>query len=216
MFGYRSNTTRLFGQNKLGPNTSVYGDSSIVDSLIYDSAEIYNSGVHSSSVAGNAKVIESSISDSHISGLSMIAKSKTLSCKMFDSSRAYNTTMVEVTMEGRSIISGGAVTGANLKDEAHVCGGYVYRWEEEVVLDGKMFIHKGIWNRAPLILYATLSDYTVQECVNGKIHINCTCNTIEKWLGGAGVRYGRMMGLNDTQVQEIEYLTKEMGKLIGK
>lgn len=75
------------------------------------------------------------------------------------------------------------------------------------------YVCEGRWTRRPLN-YVASSGFVVSESVGRKVVINCTNNTVEKWLNrGAGRRYGRLVGLTNEQTDEIQYLVEQIKRV---
>lgn len=212
MFGYRDSRVKVTN-SKIGGDTTIIGPSYITDSSISDDADVITSSIYDSYIAGYATIVSSALNHSHVSGHGKIIHGKMYKSCLCEGAKVNGGELNNATVYGRSMVIDATINGAVVRDEAIVSGVNTVV-EGDIVIDGGMILHSGIWTRAPKILYAKLSNYTVQECVDGKIHINCTCNTPAKFLGGAGRRYSRMMGLTEEQTDEIESLTRMMRDLI--
>jgi hypothetical protein len=212
MFGYRDSQVKVT-ESKIGGDTTIIGPSYIDKSIIADNADIIKSSIYDSNVVSYSTVLSSVMLHSHVSGQAKVFNSKLYKSVVCENAKVIDANLDLATVEGGAMVIGAEVKGVTVRDEA-VVSGIDTKVEGDFTLDGGMIIHSGLWTRAPKILYAKLSRYTVQECVNGNIHINCTCNTPEKWLGGAGLRLGRMMGLNPEQSHEIIGLIRIMRDLV--
>lgn len=74
---------------------------------------------------------------------------------------------------------------------------------KDCVLPLNCIIEEGIWTRPPLT-FTCKSGFVVCEGIEDKVIVSCTNNKIDKWLSGAGRRYGRTLGLKEEEIDEIE------------
>lgn len=97
------------------------------------------------------------------------------------------------------------ISAVSMFDNATVCGtGIVIGTSKtNVVLNGYDYIDRGIWYRKP-VTYICESGFVVTENVEQLVTVSCTTNTVAKWLGGAGRRYGRILGLSESEIDEIQ------------
>lgn len=196
--------------NVFGAEAEVYGKPDIRDSRIA-SGQIFNSSIITdstvagsvvigpyaivtrSSVLGNSRVIDNAlIENSTVSGNAVICgRAQAFSSDITDNAKVYDNARVQrVRMFGDAIVCGTAIVSA----------------PEGVVLDlgYGVFLDRGLWHRAPL-LFHTSTGRTVVESSDNLVNIGCVTNTSDKWLGGAGDRYGRLMGMSKEEIDEVRY-----------
>ena len=221
MFGFRSKFG-TYQNSKFGGDTGCFGFPTIKDSLIYEQAEVMdNALVLDSSLSAHAKAVgEARVVKSHLCGVSLVGgKALVMKSVVEGAGRVLDKAQLHKSwLSGRAILSGNAIAEhTDIRDEVHITGDAEIYGDSRnpMILEGGLFIHSGVWTKPPRILYAEMSNYSVQECVGGNIHINCICSTPAKWMGGAGEKYSRLMGNNKGQTRELLFLTKQMRDIIN-
>lgn len=206
-WGFRSGTGDYRG-SEFSEDAEIHGSPEITDCLIYggnifgtptlrDSSLIGNPfisgkcGIIDSDVMGCSKITDLAVSvNSKHSGLSVLADKAIV----FNSWLSGNCKVLESSVVNKCDISGNAV----------VCGNAVVMGCE---LDGYMFLDRGLWERPPLSFICS-SGLVVNESVFGYVNVSCITNKIEKWLGGSGDRYGKLLGMSSFELEEVRYYVK--------
>lgn len=181
------------------------------DSLLYG-GQLFNGNLINCTMSGFPIVSTLSARHTHISGharvigntsigRSVISDMAVVSGKAIYGSELYGNSMV---------LDEADVSFCILEDFAVVCGNAVVVGDVKnpMVLSGYTYIHTGLWLRPPRTEVAWKSGIIVSECKNGKVNVGCICNTPEKFLGGAGDRYGLMLGLNGDQLDEVREIVR--------
>lgn len=146
-----------------------------IDCIAQNEAAVYDSYVGSKSrIGGRATVIRSEVWHSRI--------------------------------EGEARVWGGAyLLGVRVMNKARIAGASVWaRDAEDIIIDRLMWLDRGRWFAAPR--YAEIEGAGLHvgltECVDGRYHIGCTCQTYDEWTReGYRERLGQRAGWQPDQIE---------------
>lgn len=165
----------------------VQGEAEITDSVILGSAKIIGSPV---------------LTDSSVADFGVVADHAFL----FQSDVAGNARVLDHAVLKNTMVTGNAL----IKGSAQIVGPKdgILEIGEYIILD------RGLWTRAP-IHFICNSGYSVTESENEYVTVSCTTNTTKKWLSGAGRRYGKLMGMTEEEIDEVQYYVEAIAKEKG-
>lgn len=187
-FGHRSEGGKYDNNNTFSDKAEVYGSPVIKDSQILGGkifgGEIYESTIKDEAiVSGSPHIIKTSVMNSAI---------------IADQGSAYGS----VIMGNARLLDKGSVNGVLMRDNAMVCGTGMVIGQPEMVLEEWDYVDRGIWYRRP-VTYISKSGFVITENVGHLVTVSCTTNTVSKWLGGAGRRYGQLVGLEEGEIHDM-------------
>jgi hypothetical protein len=188
-FGHRSGSGD-YQDVSWGENAETYGSPIIKKSSIAG-GKVFGGYIENSKLFNEVIVSGSpAITDSIVMHRAIVSDhAKCRNSILTDESRLIDYAMVNhVIMKEFAVIGGKAVV-VGVHDERLVIGSY-------------MNIDRGVWFKAPMHFVCS-SGFVVTESIDNLVNVSCTTNTIEKWLGGAGRRYGKLVGLDEKQSDEI-------------
>ena len=217
-WGFR--TTKGIG-NKFSEEFEVYGKPVLENNLLYggqvfDTANIQNSSMNGFPViTGNPRILSS-----HISGLSKVSGRTGI--------------YYSVLAESAVVADRGFVLSSEVRDSARVtemgrisdvilCEGAVISGDAQVLgtereplwIGGNTFLNMGVWSKAP-ISFDCESGFTVTESIKGYVSVGCITNKIDKFIGGAGRKYIKMLGFTDSDADEIYYYVMKVKEHQGE
>jgi hypothetical protein len=187
------------------------GEGTYINSSFGEAAEIYGSPLIENSYIHSGKVFSGVIKESGMQGDAIFNGGHLIHSVMTDQSLvagdvyAFNSQL----WHNSRLLDRANINGVHLLNEAMVCGtGMVIGYTPEsdykpLVLKEYDFIDRGTWYRRPRT-YVVEGGWVVTENVGQLVTVSCTTNTIEKWLGGAGRRYGRFVGMAPETIDEIQ------------
>jgi len=198
-------------RSKFSDNFESFGKCRFEDSLLYGGL-VSESVITDSSSSSYPLITNSTVIKSHIGGLSFIGHSKVAKFFSTGKIRVVNSFGIDVWMEDFSIVENAKVFHTLLQDNATVKGGKVVgKRDEKIILGGSTVIDRGVWKVAPLN-YTSPNGISITENVGNLVTVSCITNTCEKWLGGAGRRYGRMLGFTKEDTDFIEDRVYQIGQ----
>jgi uncharacterized protein YuzB (UPF0349 family) len=154
--------------------------------------------IRRSHVSGTAQINGfSRVVDSVVSGNAVVTKNAQVrSSEISDNSR---------------ILEDAYVENCAVSEQAMICGKAVVvgKGPEKMVINGWTYISEGWWHRPPMS-FVCQSGYVVTESIERNISIGCITNTVEKWKSGAGEKYGKLLGLDKSGIDEIRYYVNEI------
>lgn len=216
--GFRSKGVTVIGDCEFSEDSECLGNCTLSDSSILDSGLVSDSAwLNKSMVMGYGKVLGDARAYASIVAevACVCGQAKIFKTSVGDSAFIGGTATVHnsVIKENSRVIENGFVMYSSLSGQATVEGGQVIGTPKKTLnLHPLAFIHAGTWRRSPIVYKAQLSDFTVQECVDGRVHIGCLCGKPEKWVGrlDAGEKYGTLVGLNYDQIDELRGLVYQV------
>lgn len=208
--------------NQFGPEAEVFGEPDIKDSRIIYGRIMNKACVYGSLVSGNVLIAgDAVVNYSTIFGSATInGDVRLLESSVCDTAVVTDQAVViRSDVMGNSRVFGNAyVKNARLKDEVIIRGNARLIGDEGSIVEvgGYVFIDRGVWNRAPLHYVCHLSGLVVNESEGDLVNVNCTTNTVKKWLSGAGRRYGTRLGMTSEELDEVQYYVETIAKETGK
>lgn len=200
VFGHRSGKGTYDAVDWGAGEAEVYGSPTIINSSVlrgkvFDTVTILNS-----EVCGPRDDLD--FEEPTISGKSIVVNSKIFDGVVLADEAIVNNSLL---YGASKVIENGNIRWCNMHDNAIVAGDAVVSGTEysPVFLRHDVYIDRGFWNRAPLS-FSCKSGYVVTESVDNLVNVSCTTNTIDKWLSGAGRRYGRILNMAEKEIDEIQ------------
>lgn len=195
--------SRIYGGSILGRST-VYGSTVADNASIHDfGAAIRSEIVSFSRIRGNAQAYDSCmLGQAEISGNAQIHNTVMADLSLVsDKARVFGSFLEQFAqVRDEAVVRNVILTGqAVVKGNARV----IRNFDHQIEIGGGTIIHEGVWIRAPRSVTVPEVGFSVTECVEGKVIINCTCVSEEKWRR-AGRRYGRKLGMTDREIDLIE------------
>lgn len=207
--------------NQFGTTAEVYGVPEIENSRVIYGRVMNEAKVYDSLVSGNVLIGgEALVSRSMVLGNAIInGEAVVTSSSVCDNAVVTDRAAVELSdiLGNSRVFENAYVKNARLKDEVIIRGeGRLIGVEGGIIeVGGYVFIDRGTWRRAPLH-YVTSCGLVVVESVDNLVNISCITNDVRKILGKAGTRYGKIMGMTNEEIQEVQYCTELIAKETGK
>lgn len=85
------------------------------------------------------------------------------------------------------------------------------KYEAKLVVKDSILV-EGIWNRNP-ISYTLPTGWTITESINDRVTVSCTTNKIDKWLSGAGARYGKLVGMSQDEIDVCLFYIRQIKEI---
>lgn len=182
----------------------IFGNVAISHSIVGGNALVTGeANINFSTLMGDCKVIgDVTIEKSCVSDQAVISDQATvINSMVMGDAKIFGRAHVENALIGPGVI---------IKGDASIIG------PEKGMLQlvGHMIIEAGEWTRPP-ISFATSSGLVVTEAHDNQVKVNCQTATIDRWLGGAGDRYGKQLGMTDSERKETLDLIKLIGDMKG-
>ena len=206
--------------NNFHEDVEIYGNPEMHDNLfvggkVFGPAIIKNSIIGGNTlISGEVTVFNSTLmGDCKLTGYATVQKS----CI------SDQATITDVATVINSMVMGDAkIFGRAHVENALIGPGVIIKGDASIIgpekgmlqLVGHMIIEAGEWTRPP-ISFATSSGLVVTEAHDNQVKVNCQTATIERWLGGAGDRYGKQLGMTDSERKETLDLIRLIGEMKG-
>ena len=202
-----SEKTKHF-KTKFSENFQSFGKCNFENSLLYGGMVI-DSNLYNSMTNNFPYVVNSTLVNSYVGSLAKVVGSKHGLSRFTGSSVSTNSMGADIWMYDFSILENAKAYHVILKDSAVIKGGSVVGTRaKRIELGGSTTIDRGKWTVAPLN-YTTPSGISITENVGNLVTVGCITNTCEKFLGGAGKRYAKIVGSSD-EVDFIRTAVKEI------
>lgn len=194
-WGHRSGAGKYINST-FGPNTEVFGSPTISYSVLLDRAMVFGGQIMNSNIS----------EDAIFNGSRLIHTVMRHRSVMADQACAFNSYLGD---EAR-VLDKGSVSGVIMTGHATVCGtGIVIGGSRHLILSGHDYIDRGVWFRRPATFISS-EGRVVTENVGQLVTVGCTTNTVEKWLGGAGRRYGKIVGMTKAEIDEVQGYVEQL------
>lgn len=209
IFAHRSGQG-IYENCKFAKGVEIFDTPKMYDSLIYGGQTFDSPNIVNSSLASYCRINgRPRIRDSHVSGTAQI----------YGMPQIYNSVIAGNALIGKDVgIHFSEILGnARILDKARVIDAVITgnavvcesanvwgKHESPLEIGGYTYISEGTWLRPPLVL-ETDFGFAIVESINRNVHIGCITNTVEKFLSGAGDRYGHLLGLDKSQVDMLRY-----------
>lgn len=206
--------------NNFHEDVEIYGNPEMhynlfVGGKVFGPAIIRNSIIGGNTlIAGEVTVFNSTLmGDCKVTGYASVQKSCISDqATITDVATVYNSmVMGDAKIFGRAHVENALIgPGVIIKGDASIIG------PEKGLAEftGYMIIEAGEWTKPP-ISFTTSSGLIVTEAVDNQVKVNCTTGPIDKWLGGAGDRYGKQLGMSDDERKETLDLIRLIGEMKG-
>ena len=206
--------------NNFHEEVEIYGEP-ILTNNIFTGGKIFGEVVITGSMIGGNTVVAGKVQilDSNIMGNSMVMEN----CWVWKSHLSDSVVVTDRASVKNSVLYGDArVFGEATVKNAILGPGVIIKGTAKVIGPEKGFIHfnkpmtldRGEWSRPP-ISFTTSSGLIVTESIDDMVKVNCQTAPVSKWLGGAGDRYGKQLGMTDEERRETLDLVKIIGEMKG-
>lgn len=201
-FGHRSEKGTYI-DTKFSENAEIYGSPVLQGCNIQGGRVFGQSSLYLSNMTGSPMVTDQAqVINSHLYGRAIVA----------DQSRVISS----VIADDSKVLDHARVDFAVMFDHSIVCGtGIVMGSPFSVVsLNGYAYVSEGVWTRPP-ITYITKAGWIINESIGDRVTVSCTTNSVHKWLSGAGRRYGKLIGMQPEDIDEVEHWVQEIARFKG-
>lgn len=204
--------------SKFSSEVEIFDTPKITDSLVYGGGQIFDSpNILRSTLDGFYRISgRPFIRDSHVSGTAQIMGNPSILNTVISGNTIVKNSIVKNSFveDNSRLLDKTSIEFCDISDNAVVCGtaAVLGKDEDRIKLFGWDYIEEGLWTRRPMVFIAS-SGFVVSESINRNVIISCTNNTVEKWLDkSAGRRYGKLVGLNNYQIDELEWYVLQIRK----
>lgn len=151
-----------------------------------------NSSISSDSIVTGKPRIEDSI----IKGRSVIS----------DKSLIRGSIVFDSIVSDETLLRNCAVINSTILNDATI-----YGFNERIFIKDSIIV-EGTWFRPP-ITYTLPTGWIITESIDDRVTVSCTTNKIDKWLSGAGARYGKLVGMSQDEIDVCLFYIRQIKEI---
>lgn len=206
--------------NNFHEDVEIYGSPSLFSNLFVGGKIFGPVAISHSIVGGNTLVA----GEANINFSTLMGDCKVMGYVTIDKSCISDQAVItdEATVINSMVMGDAKIFGKAHVENALIGPGVIIKGDASIIgpekglveFTGHMIIEAGEWTKPP-ISFTTSSGLIVTEAVDNQVKVNCTTGPIDKWLGGAGDRYGKQLGMTDNERKETLDLIRLIGEIKG-